>query len=408
MIGQAWERWLAWVFWARQGRRSFLRFVTLLAIVGVAVGVAALEVALFLSRGFSREITAKIMGFGAHVQVMRYGEGPLTGADSLLGLLERVDARIRTVAPVISGQAIAQGPKDLDGVLLYGVDPERDASFLRDRIVAGTYLLRRNPEPTVVLSGALARRLGVELGDVLWVYVAHGVPSPFSPPRMARLRIAGLYETGLTEFDEAFVVLHLEQARALLGYPPDTVSRFELTLTDPRQADEVAARIEDRLGFPVAARSIFQIYRSLFAWVELQEGTIPLVVAILVVVAAFNLVGTLLMVVLEKSAHIGVLKTLGATDRAIARIFLFEGALFGAAGILLGNGMALGLGWLERRYALLPLPVEVYYVDRAPVHMVASDFLIVSTLAFALCLLSTYFPARVARRIHPVEALRFL
>jgi lipoprotein-releasing system permease protein len=389
MIGQAWERWLAWVFWARQGRRSFLRFVTLLAIVGVAVGVAALEVALFLSRGFSREITAKIMGFGAHVQVMRYGEGPLTGADSLLGLLERVDARIRTVAPVISGQAIAQGPKDLDGVLLYGVDPERDASFLRDRIVAGTYLLRRNPEPTVVLSGALARRLGVELGDVLWVYVAHGVPSPFSPPRMARLRIAGLYETGLTEFDEAFVVLHLEQARALLGYPPDTVSRFELTLT-------------------VAARSIFQIYRSLFAWVELQEGTIPLVVAILVVVAAFNLVGTLLMVVLEKSAHIGVLKTLGATDRAIARIFLFEGALFGAAGILLGNGMALGLGWLERRYALLPLPVEVYYVDRAPVHMVASDFLIVSTLAFALCLLSTYFPARVARRIHPVEALRFL
>ncbi|MCS7155402.1 MAG: ABC transporter permease [Bacteroidota bacterium] len=402
-----WERWLAWALLRRQGGRTFLRFITLLAIAGVAVGVAALELALFLSRGFSREITTKIMGFGAHVQVMRYTEGPLYGADSLLHVLEQLDPQILRAAPVVYGQVIAQGPRDVDGVIVQGVDPERDVSFIRTRLVEGRYGLEASERPTAMLSRTLARRLGVGLGGEFWLYWANGDPSSLILPRATRLRVAGLYETGLVDFDEAFVFVHIDQARSLLGYAPDAVSRIDVQLSDPHQAERVADEIEARLGFPVMARSIFRLYRNLFAWIELQQSTIPLVLGILVIVAAFNLVGTLLMMVLEKTAHIGILKTLGATDRSIARLFVCEGLLLGTIGVGLGNALALLLGFLQLRYGILPLPVEVYYVERAPVYMAATDLVLVSAVALLLCWASTWFPARIAARLHPVEALRF-
>lgn len=394
--------------------RAFLRFIVYVAVGGVAVGVAALLLALSIVRGFAQEIEAKIIGFGAHVQVESYRDAPLEGAAAQARRLAALPD-VRQVAPVVTEFALLRHARnEIDGVALWGT--ERPPPFLEERLVAGAFDFAPDAEgrPGTVLGEQLARRLGVDVGDRVTAFSLRqsgegdgGPVGLLAPPRVKQFHVTGLYETSLANFDELYVFTGIEAARALLDYGPDEVTRFDLTLADPDRAEAVAADVEDRLGFPILARSIREVFRNLFAWVNLQESIIPLVISVIVLVAAFNIIGTLLMMILEKSREIGVMGSLGASAKALRRLFLWLGLLIGLLGTGIGEGLALALALLQKRYAIIPLPEEAYYMKTAPVDLDPFDFLVVAAVTLALCALSAYIPARVAARIEPARVIRF-
>jgi len=416
-VSLSFERFVAFRYLVgAQGRgegRRFLRFITYVAVGGVTVGVAALLLALSIVRGFSREIEAKIVGFGAHVQVESYMDAPLQEASSMQRTLQAVEG-VTHVAPVISEFALLRhSARNIDGVAIWGADalPVYLAEHLQDG--HASFDVDSNGLPGAVIGVALARELGVQVGDRVTAFSlrareeAAGSIVPAQRPRVKQFHIAGLYETALSNFDELYVFAGLAPARDLLQYGSDEVTRFDLTLSDVEQASDVAAEIADTYGFPVMARTIYEVFRGLFAWVRLQEAIIPVVIGIIIIVAAFNIVGTLLMVILEKTREIGILASMGASRKKLRRLFVWLGVLIGAVGSGLGVTLALGLALIQQRYEVIPLPAEAYYMDTAPIELDPLDFVMVAVITLVLCVLSAYLPARVAARIEPVRVIRF-
>jgi lipoprotein-releasing system permease protein len=221
--------------------------------------------------------------------------------------------------------------------------------------------------------------------------------------------VAGTFETSLSNIDDNFVFTDLSTARRLVGMPSGTVSRFDVSVRDISEVDSVAAQIKSQIGFPATANTIYELqpYASLFAWVELQQGIIPLVIGVIVLVGAFNIIGALLMMILEKTREIGVLQSLGTSQRTLKRLFLTLGLLIGAVGTAIGSGLALTLGLIQQQFQIIPLPAEAYYMTTAPIELNPIDYVFVSVLTLALCGLAAYIPARVAARVEPVRAIRF-
>lgn len=393
---------------------SFLRFVTYVAVGGVAVGVTALLLSLSIVRGFSTEIREKIVGFGAHVQVESYQDAPLTNASDRRRQIASQPGVVG-VAPVIQQFVLLRrAARDVDGVILWGT--EAVPHYLQTQISDGSPDLAEDSlgRPGLVVGETLANMLNLSVGSVVTAFSLLGSDlsarlsaAGSARPRIKQFRVSGIYETSLHNFDALFVFADSRITREFLLMADDEVTRFDVTLDDASRATEVAAAIENDIGFPVMARTIFEVYHGLFAWIRLQESIIPLVISVIVLVAAFNIIGTLLMIILEKTREMGVLGSLGTSRRRIRRLFLWLGVLFGAVGTAIGEVAALVLALIQKRFGVIPLPAEAYYMDTAPIELNPVDFLIVGVVAMLLCTLSAYVPARVASRIDPVRAIRF-
>lgn len=385
----------------------FLRFILYAAVGGVAVGVAALLLALAVVRGFSEEIQDKIIAFGAHVQVENLRDEPLPVDVISRSGLEALPGVASVSGVVTEFILLRKSARQIEGVSLWGTDAP--PAGIASRIVEGSFALDADSSgrPQVAIGRALAERLGLRLGQVVNAFT---LPEPGRSSGGARVRtlvVGGIYETNLANFDELYVFMGIDEARSLLGMARDATTRYDLTLADPAGADAVARQIEETFGFPVLARSVFVIYRSLFSWVELQQNIVPLVLSVLVLVSAFCIVGILFMLVLEKSREIGILSSMGASSRRVRRLYLFVGLAIGVAGACSGALFALAVAWLQLRYGFIPLPAEAYYIDRAPVALRGSDFVIVCSVSVLLCVLAAFLPARFASRLDPVRVLRF-
>ena len=313
-----------------QGRsegRRFLRFVTYIAVGGVALGVSALILALSIVRGFSQEIEAKIIGFGAHVQVESFRDAPLNDADVLREHLSSQPS-VEHVSPVVQEFILLRrSRRQVDGVSIWGTDVLPD--YLKKSLVDGDGDISADEfgHYGLVVGSALTRTLGLKVGDRVHAFSVRGRAgfgqNLSSPPRVKQFRVTGIYETSLSNFDELYVFTSVDPARNLLSYTADQVTRFDLSVTPGSDPRRVAESIDADLEFPVMARSIYDVYRSLFAWVRLQESIIPIVIGIIVLVAAFNIIGTLLMVILEKTREVGILSSMGASQNTLKKLFLY-------------------------------------------------------------------------------------
>ena len=402
--------------WGAEGReegRSFLRFITYVAIGGVALGVAALLLALAIVRGFSREIENKIVGFGAHIQVTSYVQDqPLDQGSDLRSELAQMNG-ISEVAPVVEQPVLLRCTDDaIDGVVLLGV--EQLPSYLRQRIQKGAFEVhpRDGGHPGLVVGQELASRLGLEVGQLVTTFALREETSGESSfgvrtPRVKQFRVRGIYDTSLKNIDDVYVFSRVSTARWLGDVPSSSVSRFNVTVEDVSRVDSLAPQIENRFGFPVSARTIYQQYAGLFAWVDLQQSIIPLVIGVIVIVAAFNIIGTLLMLILEKTREIGILKSLGTSGEALKRLFLVLGLLIGTVGTGVGSIVALCLALIQQQFGIISLPAEAYYMSTAPIGLNPLDFVLVGAITVLLCGAAAYVPARVAARVEPVRAIRF-
>ena len=393
--------------------RSFLRFVTYVAIGGVALGVAALLLSLAIVRGFSQEITEKIIGFGAHVQVQSYFQDrPLTDAASLQATIEETEGVSAVASRIEDVVLLRRSEESIDGVRLLGTNDPPD--YLARHFKEGDFyqLKPSSTRPGLVVGAGLADRLGIEVGQTVTAFSLRGQEGEnfqLRRPRVKQFQVTGIFDTSLSDIDDSFVFTNLTTARRLVGMSPGAVTRFDVTVRDFSTVDSVATEIENKVGFPATARTIHQLqpFASLFAWVDLQQSIIPLVIGVIVIVGAFNIVGALLMMILEKTREIGVLQSLGTSQRTLKRLFLTLGLLIGAVGTTIGAALALSLGYLQQRFEIIPLPAKAYYMTTAPIELNLLDYVVVSAIALILCGLAAYIPARVAARIEPVQAIRF-
>ncbi len=389
--------------------RKFLKLISYIAVGGVSLGVATLLLALSVVRGFSEEIEIKITGFGAHVQVENIRQAPLDQAPELITEIRKHEG-IVSVQPVVTEFVLLRrSSQDIDGVGLWGTD--RLPVYLEGNLIQGSGSFELVTTPHLIIGNRLAKNLGLSIGDHVTLLSTRNLSNTqallASRPSIKQFVVTGIYETALSDFDQTYVFTDINTARQLLDYTTEQVSRFDVMLQDVTAAQSVARLLEESLGLGILARSIFEIYRGLFAWVDLQEAIIPLIIGVLILVAAFNVMGTLLMIVLEKAREIGILASMGASQRDIRWLYLHLGFFIGGLGTVIGLLLAWGLGAIQLHYGIIGLPAEAYYMDTAPVSMHVSDFVLVAVVSLLLCLGASYFPARTASRILPLRVLRF-
>jgi lipoprotein-releasing system permease protein len=386
---------------------GFISLITLIGMVGVMLGVAALIIALTILGGFEREIKEKVYGFAAHVQVIGFGNQPLSDYTDAIQRIRTEIPGVSAASPVITREAILRAKGRTEGVLLKGVDEATDVSSTRRQITEGKYDLDPTAgPPKLILGNRLARRLGVKVGDQVVLFGIGGNLRSLGTPIVRQFTVTGIYETGMAEYDDIYVYTSLDAAQKLLGLR-DQVTGIDILVNDISQSGVMATEIQSLLGYPYYARTVQQLYRNLFSWIELQKKPTPIILGLIIVVATVNIIGTLLMVVMEKTHQIGILKSMGTSSASIRKIFVGEGLVIGVIGTVLGNILAYVLSWLQLHENIIALPERIYFMSSVPILLRPENFVLVSIIAIALCFLATLLPASLASRLEPVRAIRF-
>lgn len=394
-----------------KGKRKgshFLSFIKIMAITGVAVGSAGLLIALSVVHGFKSVIDSKVLGFAPHVTISTFGGGDINRADTLLKDLEKYP-EVDKAQAVITGQTMIQTPDDVTGTLLKGVDQHGDVTDIRKYINKGTYDLSidSSGRPGIIVGSKLAKTLNANINSTLTAYTVEGLPSPLSSPEIKQFRLSGIYQTGIGQFDDILALAGREHIAKLFGKSPEQASSIEIRLKNQSDIPSFGQKLDDRLRYPYYSETIYERYSSIFAWVDLQEETIPFVIAVMIIVAAFNLIGTVLMMVLERTRDIGILKTMGASDKSIRGIFLLEGLFVAVVGLLIGISLSLAFAWLQSTYHIIPLSEQNYYMAYAPVEPHMLDFVLVTGITMLLCGLASWLPARIAAKTDPLKVIAY-
>jgi lipoprotein-releasing system permease protein len=401
-----------------RGRRQHrvLSLNTVIATGGVMVGVTALIVVLGVMNGLRDDLRERILVANPHLRVLTYGAGLRIDDWKRVVALVREDPGVVTAAPEVISQSILTAGKDYaEAVNILGFDPDTGSvsvTSLPQKIRSGDLSFRpriSDADGGILVGQRRADRLGVQSGDVVTLIP----PKPpkvnaalgMAIPKLWQYEITGIFETGMFQYDNQFVVMDIAEAQRFTGLG-EAVSGIEIRLGDPDQAPVVGRRLEEKLGFPFRTLDWQTQNASLFSALQLEKLAMGLVIFFIMIVAAFNIVGTLAMVVTDKTREIGILQAMGMTPSSIGRIFLLQGALIGGVGTLLGTGLGFLIAYLVDQSGLIRIDPSVYFIDRLPVHVEPRDVLIVIVASVGLALVATILPARAAARLTPVEAIR--
>jgi lipoprotein-releasing system permease protein len=392
----------------RSGRNnSFFSFITAIAVLGVMLGTATLIIALSVLGGFEREITEKVVGFTSHVQILGFQNQPLRHFRTSMIRIGHAYPVVTAISPFVAREALIRSREGVDGILLKGIDPLHDNSTTRRFIIAGAYDLGREQggPPKLIVGRKLASKLGLAVGDRATVF-GIGRLVEQGQARVMQFRVTGIYESGMAEYDDVYAFTDLEDAQTLFQ-TGDGVTGFDLLLSRIDSAGAVAEGVQEMLGYPHYGRTVFETYRNLFSWIDLQKKPVPIVLGLIIIVATVNIIGTLLMMVLDKTREIGILAALGATPWGITGIFVRQGMIIGVTGTALGNLLAFALCYVQETFRVFSLPSDIYFMTSVPILLRPEYFLLVTAITLLLCLASSVLPARLASRLKPVNAIRF-
>ncbi len=393
------------------GRRNrFIGFITAIAVLGVTFGVSALLISLSILDGFDSTLRSTMVAFMGHIEVTSFGRRPLPDYRGTIDRVRRELPELQAISPFASREAILRSRAGLEGIVLKGIDARSDVSMVKSRMIAGKFdFTDSSPggNSTIVIGGRLARKLELSVGDTVVVFVPNGIPGPDNPPLIEQFRVGGVYQTGMAEYDDIYTYTRLDVAQRLYELRRDQVTGYDIVLKDVEQAEPAARKLDVIMGYPHFPQTVFSIFQAIFAWLDLQRAPIPVVLGLISLVAVFNIVGTLLMVVLEKTESIGVLATMGVPPGGIAAIFVGQGLLIGGVGTIAGCLISLGFTLAQMHYHLLSLDAEIYYIDTVPVSLQGWHYAVVVAGTIFLCVVFTLIPALIASRVRPVRALRF-
>ena len=394
-------------------RQAFISLISLISTLGVTLGVMALVVALALMTGMQQELRDRITGSEAHVYVWNVAAG---GFDDYREEARRLGAlpRVIAAAPSILGKALATTRSGEAFITVKGIEPdlERRVTEVAGAVRRGSLFDLDGGGAAdgralggVVLGEGVAAQLGAFVGDEVTLITEHGALSPLGMmPRPRRLRVVGTFELGLYTYDNGYGFVTLDVAKRL--FDKDRVELMELRIDDVYASREVAALVSDALGPGYLTEDWSQLNQSLFSALWLEKVAISITIGLIVMVAALNIVASLVLLVMEKGRDIAILKTMGAAPPAILRIFMLQGVIIGAVGTAVGAGAGYAAATLLDRFRVIRLDVEVYDLSHVPFTVEPFDFALVIVSALAICFAATIYPARQASRLDPAEALR--
>jgi lipoprotein-releasing system permease protein len=391
--------------------RRFVSFIVWISVAGVALGTATLIVALSILAGFEKTLTDNIVGYTAHAEVRSYHARGIPDYGSTGNYLKKNIPEIRSLSPFVQQDIILRSSKGITGLVLKGVKPDDSLSVGLRKVVKGKTLLSAASDtlPPIIVSSGVARELGLDIGKAVTAFRFHeGMKSREDIlAGLKRFRIVGIYETGMTEYDNTIAYTTLAAGQEFTGYTPKQVTGFLVLANDISESRAVTEKINNTLRYPYFATSVYEIYQTIFAWIELQRKPIPIILGLIIIVAAFNVISTLLIMVIEKTRSVGVLKTLGATNGGIAQIFLGEGLSISTMGVLCGNVLGFVICFLQREFHFFKLKSEIYFMSSVPISIEWQHYVIVSLIAIVISVAATLIPARIASRILPLKALKF-
>jgi lipoprotein-releasing system permease protein len=390
-------------------KQAFISLISLISTIGVAVGVMALVIALALMTGLQGELRDRILGSTAHVYVWK--TGGITDYRGEVARLQAIDGVVGA-GPAVMGKALISTDRADAFISLKGVDPtlEGNVTDVRRAMQSGSISAltqaSEDDPPGILIGRNLAEQLGLSVGDTATLLTPQGTLSPMGMiPRTRRVRVVGIYSLGLYEFDAAYGFVSLDFAERLLGKTnPDLI---ELRVADITNAPAISDRLVDELGSDYVSQDWADMNQTLFSALWLEKMAISIAIGLIVMVAALQIVASLILLVMEKSRDIAILKTMGTSSRRVMVIFMLQGLIIGLTGTAVGASLGLALCWVFDRYRLIRIPMDVYQVAYVPFVVQPLDIAIVIVSAVVICFLATIYPSRQASRLDPVQALRF-
>lgn len=393
-------------------RQSFISVISLFAVCGVALGVAALIVVLGVMNGFSKDLQSKILGVNADI-VVGGGLGGVRDQDLLQQRLGEVP-EVRGVTPFLYSEVMLSAPGGgVKGLALRGIDPDTAGDVLsleRDMVYGDLAALHTQDDiPGLVVGSQLADRFGLWNGATVYLLSPSGMQTAAGySPKMLPFRVVGVFRTGLYEYDTSVAYSTIPATQGLLGYPEGIISGLEIKVEDVYRAGDVAGQIRAVLGdAPLDVETWQDMNANLFAALKLEKTAMFIILAMIVLVGSFSIVTTLVMLVMQKTKDIAILMSMGAQIRSIRKIFMLQGTLIGAVGTLIGYSIGIPVALLLKKYQFIELPQNVYPVDYLPVRLEAFDLTCIGVAAFLLCFLATIYPAWRAAQLRPADALRY-
>jgi len=401
-------------------KQTFISIITVISIAGVMVGVMALIVVLAVMSGFEKTLKEKILGTQAHLHLLKATQ---EGLDQYQEVTKRVEETkgVASAAPFIISQVMLSSESNVFGVILKGIDPDRvgRVTELANNLKAGRLEDLKGGKggesPGIILGVELAKHLSVSLNDSIQVISPLGTVTPMGMmPKMKRFRVTGIFYSGMYEFDNTMAYVSLASAQNFFSMG-DRVTGIEIKTNDIYKVKEIGREIRRKMGFPFWTQDWMEMNRNLFSALRLEKIAMFIILVLIVLVAAFNIISTLIMVVMEKNKDIAILKSMGASSRSILKIFTIEGGVIGVVGTFLGTILGLGAAFnlekitdfVERLFGFKILSSDVYYIDKLPSQVNPLDVILIVLTAVLISLLATLYPAWRASKLDPAEALRY-
>jgi lipoprotein-releasing system permease protein len=401
-----------------KGRRegtSFSRPINVIAIIGIAMGLAVMILAVSILTGFKQQIREKVVGFGSHIQIMNFDSNisfetlPISDAQEFVPKIKQIPG-IRHLQVFATKAGIIKTDEDIQGVVLKGIGSDYDWSYFKSNMVDGSVFSVTDTAigNKVIISRKISNMLKIKTGDS---FAMHFIQDP---PRVRKFIISGIYETSLEEFDKMYVFCDIGHIKRLNGWKDDQVSGYEIFIDDFDELDAMTMAVRDAIGYKITEEEAkFKVtnirikYPQIFDWLNFQDINVIIIIFLMLVVAGFNMISGLLILILEKTNMIGIFKALGSEDITIRRIFLYQAAYLIGKGLLWGNLVGIGLAFIQLKTGVLTLDPTSYYIKTVPVNLELSHVLLLNAGTMAAIIIMLLVPSQLISRITPVKAIRY-
>lgn len=394
---------------------SFSKPINVIAIIGIAMGLAVMILAVAILTGFKEQIREKVVGFGSHIQIVNLDSNfsletaPISEGQDFIPVIRNIEG-IKHVQVFATKAGIIKTDEDIQGVVLKGVGSDFDWDYFRSCIVEGDIFTVTDSVRTnkVIISRKITEMLRLGIGDTIRMFFVQ------DPPRQRPFVISGIYETSLEEFDKMYVFCDIGHIKRLNDWDDNQVSGFEIFIKDFDRLDEMYDKVQDAVGYRIVEEqenfriiSIRKKYPQIFDWLNFQDVNVLIIILLMLIVAGFNMISGLIILILEKTNMIGVLKALGSDDNTIRRVFLYQGAYLIAKGLLWGNIIGIGLALLQLKTGFITLDPSSYYIKTVPVNLDIVHLILLNAGTMAVILIMLLVPSKLISRITPVKAIKY-
>ena len=398
------------LFSTKENNNNYTRPIISIAVLAISLSVSLMMISLIILKGFKNEIYNKVTGFGSHIKITKLTDNqsfenyPINFDYQLYSQILN-NENVTKIQTVATKAGIIKNNEEILGVVLKGVGNDYDHSFLKSNLIEGNTLLisedSLQKSNDIVVSESIARKIGCSVGDKLSIYFMD------NPVRVRKLNVIGVYNTGLSEFDDLLVFGDIKQIQKLNNWNSSQIGAYEVSLKDLKFLEDEAEKIYQNLDFNLNTTTIKQSYPQIFDWLALQDLNIIVIITLMLIVGSVNMITALLIIILEKTQFIGLLKSLGASNKIIRRVFLYNSLYLISRGLFFGNLIALGFAVLQQKFSFISLDPEIYFMDTVPVSIDFLPLLYLNIGTIIICYVFLIVPSFIVSKISPVKALRF-